>query len=217
MEKVLIVAKTRAHEGLWCVGALALSSNRNLRLLTRLGSHQPQDTPLEIGQIWAMNWLRVTNFQPPHVEDVRVLEQKFVGLQTNLRETLLQRVQPWFGAPERLFDGCIVLRGTAAYICKSTGLPTRSTGFWLPDQPLVFYSIRQRPYYVLPYHTLSGLVRTQYTLRIAYVGGAKPVPEIPADALVRLSLARWWKLFENEEKKCYLQLSGWYLNESPSG
>jgi hypothetical protein len=217
VEKVLIVAKTRAHDGLWCVGALTLSSNRNLRLLTRFGGHQPQDTLLEIGQIWAINWLRVTNLQPPHVEDVRVLEQKFIGLQTNLCETLLQRVKPWFGPPERLFDGCIVLKGTAAYICKSAGLPMRSTGFWLPDQPLVFYTMRGRPYYTLTDQTSSGQARTQYRLRIAYVGGAEPVPEIPANALVRVSLARWWKLFEEEEKKCYLQLSGWYLNEAPSG
>ncbi|HEY4386150.1 MAG TPA: hypothetical protein VGN34_16965 [Ktedonobacteraceae bacterium] len=56
----------------------------------------------------------------------------------------------------------------------------------------------------------------QHTLRIAYVGGADVVPEIPADALIRVSLARWWKLYEKEERKCYLQLSGWYLSESLS-
>ncbi|HTK08123.1 MAG TPA: hypothetical protein VL485_13210 [Ktedonobacteraceae bacterium] len=213
MEKVLIVAKTRAHEGLWCVGALTLSSNRSLRLLTRLGAHQPQDTPLEVGQIWEMSWRRAYDPQPPHVEDVRVLEQKFVGLQTNLYGTLLQRVRPWLGSPERLFDGRIVLNGAAAYICKSAGLPARSTGFWLPERPLVFCTIRGRPYYALTYGASAGPAHMQHTLRIAYVGGEHVVPEIPADALIRVSLARWWKLYENEEKKCYLQLSGWYLSE----
>jgi hypothetical protein len=209
VEKVVIVAKTHSYENLWCVGALALSSNRSLRLLTRLGAHQPHDTPLEVGQIWEMSWRREYSIQPPHVEDVRVLEQRYIGLQTALRETLQRRVQIWSGSPANLYDRRIVLNGTSAYICKSAGLPGRSTGFWLPDQPLILRSTSGKPYYSIEYELSSN--PSPLTLRIPYVGGEKPLEQIPTQALIRVSLARWWKKYEEEEKKCYLQLSGWYL------
>ena len=49
------------------------------------------------------------------------------------------------------------------------------------------------------------------TYHIPYVGVEPPPEIIPVGSLVRLSLARWWKPEEKEEdKKCYLQLSGWY-------
>ena len=72
---------------------------------------------------------------------------------------------------------------------------------------------KTRPYYTLIYETSS---RPSAQLRIPFVGCADPIPEIPAEALIRVSLARWWKKTEEEEKKCYLQLSGWYLWE-PGG
>ena len=79
MENVVIVAKTHTYENRWCVGALVLSSNRGLRLFTSLGVHQPQDTPFEVGQIWEMSWRREYSPQPPHIEDVRVIEQRYIG------------------------------------------------------------------------------------------------------------------------------------------
>jgi hypothetical protein len=162
-----------------------------------------------VGQIWEMSWRREYSIQPPHVEDVRVLEQSYVGLQTALRETLQHRVQIWSGSPANLYDRHIVLNGSSAYICKSAGLPGRSTGFWLPGQPLTLKSISGKSYYSLEYELPSN--RAPSTLRIPYVGGEEPLAEIPAQALIRVSLARWWKKYEEEEKKCYLQLSGWYL------
>ncbi|MFH1320564.1 MAG: hypothetical protein ABII90_07920 [Bacteroidota bacterium] len=55
-------------------------------------------------------------------------------------------------------------------------------------------------------------VRYSYPIRwrnISYVGFQNPVDKIPAGTLVRISLARWWSPNEDEER-CYLQLSGWY-------
>ncbi len=209
MEKVLIVAKTHVYNGLWCVGALGLSSNQSLRLLTQLGSYQPQDTFFKVGQVWEISWRREYHTQPPHVEDVRVLEQKYVGLQTDLRELLQRRGCFWSGSPEKLYNGRLVLTGSAAYICRSMGLPTQSTGFWQPDTALHLSSFRGRPYYSLEYE--QSTTHTNGVLRLPYVGEVEPIAEIPASALIRVSLARWWKKYEEEEKKCYLQLSGWYL------
>jgi len=35
--------------------------------------------------------------------------------------------------------------------------------------------------------------------------------QIPADTLLRVSLARWWDNEGRHEERCYLQLSGWYV------
>ena len=49
--------------------------------------------------------------------------------------------------------------------------------------------------------------------RFAFVGFQEPLAEIPAGALVRISLAHWWRPRDHpeEEERCYLQLSGWFL------
>ena len=45
-----------------------------------------------------------------------------------------------------------------------------------------------------------------------YVGFADPIERIPKGALVRVSLARWWRPDDapDMEERCYLQLSGWF-------
>ena len=54
-------------------------------------------------------------------------------------------------------------------------------------------------------------VRSQpYSRYVPHFSKAEPISEIPSGTLLRVSLARWWKKYEEEEKKCYLQLSGWY-------
>lgn len=42
--------------------------------------------------------------------------------------------------------------------------------------------------------------------------GLQDVEVIPAETLIRLSLANWWVPEDgNVERRCYLQLSGWYI------
>ena len=45
------------------------------------------------------------------------------------------------------------------------------------------------------------------------MGFQEPVGTIPAGALVRLSLAHWWRPAGDDdgEYRCYVQLSGWFL------
>ena len=52
-------------------------------------------------------------------------------------------------------------------------------------------------------------------INIPFVGFQSPIGLIPANTLVRVSLARWWAN-NNDEERCYLQLSGWYDVPQPS-
>src|SRR4051794_19407336 len=116
MERVLIVAKTHMGNDA-CVGGLALDTNSNVRLLRPGGSHQPENTRFEVGQIWELDLHHPSRVTPPHVEDVIVTEEHYVGQQSDVRKFLMQHVQPWQGGPDKLFDGLLVIEGTGGYIC----------------------------------------------------------------------------------------------------
>jgi hypothetical protein len=206
---VLIVAKTHMHE-LACVGGLRLDTNRNVRLLQADASYQPGDTDYEVGQHWELDIEQYRVTQPPHVESVLVFRRRLIGQQNNVHSFLIERVQPWHGSPDVLFDGC--LRATpegSGYIARGSTLPRSSTGFWIPDHSL------QRV------HSGRGL-RYKYPQSagirfLPYVGYAPLIDTIPAGTLVRVSLARWWRPDKNPEieERCYLQLSGWFPSNKP--
>lgn len=73
----------------------------------------------------------------------------------------------------------------ALYIAERTGFPLRSTMFWTPDQPLERDTDGKRIRYRYP--TSDG-GRT-----LTFVGFQDPIEVIPAGALLRVSLAHWWK------------------------
>lgn len=206
IERVLIVAKTHMANGI-CVSGLT-AANKSIRLLTAHRNHQPNDTPYEVGQVWQVEYKPMPNIRPPHVEDVRILHADYLGQQPHMRQTLLSRIRPWQGDPRNLYNGYLVFSPRrSAYISRSGGIPDRSTWFWLPERPLTLCQIEQRAYYEIAYDLDGGRAAT---LRIRFVGCAEAVPELPAGTLVRVSLARWWKQYDADEERCYLQLSGWY-------
>jgi hypothetical protein len=208
MGKVLIVAKTHMSDGA-CVGGLLMQTNRHIRLLTANRTKQPAQTPFDVGQLWDIDF-RLTSVDRPHIESVVVTGEKFIGLQQNLRETLLQHVRAWQGKPWRLFDGLLTTEERSCYIARTGRLPRCSVGYWLPDEPLTLIYQHDRPYYLFEY--IPGVCRNWYAgvLCIRYVGFAEPLPCIPAHTLLRVSLARWWKPEWASDERCYLQLSGWY-------
>ena len=206
MERVLIVAKTYMQTGV-CVGGLTRETNKSVRLLAADGSHQSTDTSLDVGHVWDMEFHPPASLTTPHVEDVCVIQEQFVGKQKNLRETLLPRIKVWEGGPEVLFDGQIVIGDKVAYINRDKGLPTCSTGYWLSDRVLTLvYRRGSKPYYWLD---LSGDLPPK-RLYIRYVGFAVPMVRIPARTLIRVSLARWWVPDDVYDERCYLQISGWF-------
>src|SRR5438094_8155344 len=121
-------------------------------------------------------------------------------------ETIHRFMPPVVGGPDKLFDG--VAQATAAgglYVAERTGLPQRSTMFWMPDQPLQLDCEGKRLRYRYP---TSDNGRT-----LTFVGFQEPLGEIAAGTLLRVSLAHWWRPTERsqEELRCFVQLSGWFL------
>ncbi len=87
---------------------------------------------------------------------------------------------------------------------KKLGIPTHSTGFWIPDVDLKLVGKD----YV--YTKKRILLPSKYCFK--YVGVEKAIDVIPANTKVRISLAKWWHPDDIViEDRCYLQLSGWYL------
>lgn len=212
MERVLIVAKTHMGKDLACVSGLTRQTNHGIRLLTAHGRHQPSDTPFEVGQVWEINYKPARHPTPPHVEDVQVTNQKYIGRQADMRATLLSRVRPWQGQPGQLYYGLLSFaQNGSAYISRHGAIPPCSTGYWLPDRDLTLTCVEDRMYYQMEYDFEQEGEHLMGILRIRYVGFAEPVATIPAQTLVRVSLARWWRLRAQDEERCYLQLSGWFL------
>jgi len=211
MERVLIVAKTHMKNGA-CVSGLTHNTNKSIHLLNPDSSNQPADAPFDVGQVWELEFHPRINPEPPHVEDVIVTRERYIGQSPNIRDTLLQRVPIWRGDPKVLFDGLLVFENMTSYISKSKGIPTCSTGYWLPNSPLILKQRYGKPYYIIKREVSLGNNLYRVTLSIPYVGFTGPIQTIPADTLVRVSLARWWpKSGPIEERNCHLQLSGWYL------
>ncbi len=181
-ERVLIVAKTHMNNAA-CVGGLTRDTNRSIRLLRLDCSNQPINTNFDVGQVWELDYYPSPQVTPPHVEDIIVTRERYIGLQSNLQKILMQRIQPWQGGPKQLFDGLLIIENTSGHISNTGGIP------------------KQR----------GANSSSQGTLFIPYVGFASPISHIPTKTLVRVSLARWWIPSGANEQRCYLQLSGWYL------
>lgn len=188
--------------GYRCISGLA-NDNRPVRLLTADGNHWHHDAPFVIGQVWDIDFQPSQDLVPPHLEDVLVTRHTYLRMQPNLREHLLSRVIAWEGEIDQIFDGVLGYTNNGnGYACERLGLPELSTGFWLPGRDLKLredgkhYDYRQR----------------LCNRGLKYVGEEpNPPAVIPAETLVRVSLARWWKSHDHIEQRCYAQLSGWYM------
>lgn len=203
--RVLIVAKTRMGGDHCCIGGLDLKEDRNLRLLTKTGDNQPISTGFAVGDIWEINYTESPHHEAPHIEDVLGHHAYQVGRQEGMGEFLLQHVMVWRGTPQCLFDGKLRYTSSGSgYICRDNGIPNNSTGYWVADVGLIRDDFGTKVRYFYP--SFQGI------RHITYVGMGDPVDEIPEGALIRVSLARWWQGAGADEKRCYLQISGWYLN-----
>lgn len=200
--KILIVGKTRMNTGC-CIGAISLDNNSSLRLLESNGTNPPRNTQYEIGQIWNVKFERLNNPVPPHTEDILVIERKLIGFEQNVYNEILKRTTPHRGSIDGLHNGLIQFTSNGSgYISERTGVPTYSTCFWIPDRDLNIEREGTKVRYI--YHNI-------YIKKLAYVGFSEPISQIKSNTLVRVSLARWWAPEDSDiEKRCYLQLSGWY-------
>lgn len=199
MTEVLIVARTRFGTDV-CVGGLRLDDNANLRLMSTTGSYQPVRSPFQVGEVYEMALSPDEGFEPPHVENVRVIEARRLRHETAMQAVLRSRVAILRGDPSDLFEGKLHYTSTGRLFIGRDQLPRGSVAFWEPDRDLRLEESR----YVYPRERLGGR-------RFTYAGVDDPVETIPAGTIVRISLARWWPENEPaENQRCYTQVSGWF-------
>jgi ATP-dependent DNA helicase RecQ len=204
--KVLIVAKTRRGGGA-CVGGITWEG-RSVRLVAAdAATNERAGMEYGVGEVWEVELAPDPHIIPPHVENVIVRQARRLGPLMNPPDFIRRHMPPVQGPPTVLFDGRAQASPTGGlFIAERTGLPSHSTAFWIPDQPLRIDCEGKRIRYRYP--TPAG-GRT-----LTFVGFQEPIQVIPAGSLVRVSLAHWWRPREkpDDELRCYLQLSGWYLD-----
>jgi len=217
---VIIVSKTHMHTAS-CVGGV-LANGRSVRLLDANGHNQSIETPLNIGDVWTIEFEEKAHKRLPHIEDVIVTSMTFKFAFSSISKMVdhlkeKSKIKIWEGSPDILFDGKIQwTSGGSGYISETGEIPESSIGFWLPVKDLTRKDYEDKVKFTYPSDKIEFVAKfastqVRRTSRIiTYVGFQTPVDLIPAGTLVRVSLARWWTPNENEER-CYLQLSGWYI------
>jgi ATP-dependent DNA helicase RecQ len=202
--KVVIVAKTRMGSGA-CIGALTFDG-RSLRLIAPdAGTNDHFNMEYNIGEVWEIDGAPPSELIAPHTENIIVRHKRRLPPIDDVAAFARQQMPPRAGGPEMLYDGLAQRASTGAlYIAESSGVPGYSTLFWQPDQPLVRATDSKR----IRYRYGDG----DQSCTLTFVGFQEPVEVIPAGALVRVSLAHWWRPEERpqDEFRCYVQLSGWF-------
>lgn len=203
--EVVIVGLTELGEGL-CVGGIDIGNGRSLRVIA------PDRTPWDtsdgwaVGQRYKMTYLLIPNCKPPHVEDVLVLERELIARGRTNVEAAAALIRNWQGSLANCFDGCLCWEPTGAGYIAETNIPGVSTGFWRPSTDLKLD--RFDSYWA----DGTAFNRPGPKRKLKYKGIA-PAPEvIPANALVRLSLSRWWTSPHSGTHGCWLQLSGVFVS-----
>lgn len=199
--EVLIVSRTRMKNGV-CCGGLNLQSGEFIRLHDHWGKNLTESVPFQIGDVYNLNYRQAINCRPiPHIEDKEILPnyEKLKQLSTTEFINKIDRlVDVPSGGIETIFEGKLRHSTFATYISPED-IPQYSVCFWRPNAPLI----------------KSGFLgKTKYWFggshAINYVGFQEPIEIIPAGTLLRMSLANWWSADDITEKRCYLQLSGWF-------
>jgi ATP-dependent DNA helicase RecQ len=211
MLKAVIVAKTRMGRGA-CIGALTFDG-RSLRLIAPDAETNEQfNQEYNVGDVWQIiSHTADTHTPPPHTENIIVQDKKYLARMEDLVGFVESQMPPKSGGLDCLYDGLTQATSAGAlYLAERTGIPTYSTMFWRPDKPLERVTDSKRIRYRYP--TADG-GRT-----LTFVGYQEPIETIEAGALLRVSLAHWWKPDDmpDGELRCFVQLSGWHTPvESP--
>ena len=202
--KVLIVAKTRMGGGA-CIGGITLEEGRSVRLIdAHTDVHDGSGLQYNVGEVWEIEGRPADHVEPPHCEDFIVESSRRLGPMIHPAKFIERYMPPVIGGVETLFEGKLQRSASGAlYVAASSGLPGFSTCFWRPDRPL---------YRVETAHRLRYVYATEnFKATLVFVGFQEPPDEIPAGTLLRVSLSRPWRPADrpDEERRCYVQLSGW--------
>lgn len=211
--RVLIVAKTRMGMGA-CIGAIT-ETGQSVRLIPfNADPHDGANSEYEVGDIWDIQAEPVpeTELIPPHTENIVVHKKFLMWRPTGGTENLIASIEllmpPKIGGPQVLYDGLLQMTGSGALYIARGGVPSYSTMFWRPDQELVLEKELKKLRYRYPTETGGcTLTYVEYQGR----GSQEILKTIPAGTLLRVSLAHWWNPNPNVDKRCHVQISGWFL------
>lgn len=201
MGKVLIVSKTKMRNGV-CVGGIDIERSDFVRLHTDHGANLPEDAPYKIGEVWEMTLESPWNPRnAPHIEDMMVMEANLISMvPNNLLSSKIQQtgVSITRGSINQTFDGHLKFTINGKGYVNEDGIPSNSVALWITDSDLI------------PIEEYGKKFYRYQNIKIPYVG-FQQVEIIKSGTLIRLSLANWWAPDDGDcEKRCYLQLSGWY-------
>ena len=212
--KVLIVAKTRHGSGA-CIGGITLDEGRSVRLIAADAAFN-EHVGLEYTCRRSLGSgcdARRARDPAPRREHHRPVEVPAGGHERLPERFIETHMPPVTGGANLLYAGLTQAARTGAlYIAERTGIPPFSTTFWRPDQPLQMTDDSKRIRYRYP--TPDG-GRT-----LTFVGFQEPIATIPAGALVRVSLAHWWRPEDDHtgELRCVRPAFGLVLAENrPAG
>ncbi len=203
--KVVIVAKTRMGSAA-CIGGITFAGESVRLIAADRDRNDHAGMEYEVSDVWDLQASADPVLIPPHIENIVVHEKRRLPAIDDLPAFVRQHMPPRAGGLEQLFEGLTQAnRQGSLYIANRTGLPSFSTMFWEPDQPLTIDVEGKRIRYRYP----AG----DGGKRITFVGFQEPLHELPAGTLLRVSLAHWWRPTDRPEKelRCYVQLSGWML------
>ena len=204
-----MVAKTRMGRGA-CVGGLTFDGRAVRLVAPDRETNEQFNMEYELGDVWEVDWLPDPQALPPHSENILVHDKRKLPPIDDLSAFIEYQTEPASGGVEVLFDGLLqATRNGVGYIAERSGLPTRSTMFWRPDADLELVDDGKRLHYRYP--------RAEGGQMLTFVGFQEPLASIPAGTLLRVSLAHWWRPADkpDDELRCYVQLSGWYLEGRP--
>ena len=199
---VTIVAKTRQGSGA-CVGGIT-ADGRSVRLIAADAAfNEHHNLEYEVGQRWEIDAAPDRDIIPPHVENVVVHHKRPLAPAADLVGLIETHMPPAVGGPEVLYEGLLRVGTHGALYIGRDAIPPNSTTFWRPDRPLTRDTTGKRIHYCYP--------ADDGHRSLTFVGFQEPPEVIPAGALVRVSLAHWWRPQERPEEavRCYVQLSGW--------
>ena len=214
--RVLIVAKTRMGAGA-CIGAIT-EKGESVRLIPyNADPHDGANNEYNVGDIWEITAEPVpeTARIPPHNENTIVREKHRLHV-TKDTKSLVSAIEllmpPKTGHPRELYEGLLKRTGNGSlYVAVGGDIPSCSTMFWRPDQPLTRDTEAKRIRYRYP--TENG------GCTLTFVGFQEPLETIPAGTLLRVSLAHRWRPKDqpDAEERHYVQISGWFSEEIEQG
>ena len=211
-DRILIVSKTKMHADYVCVGGVDIDNHTSVRLRSANGFNElSNECPYNIYEVWNIRYAFISNRSLPHsIEDVNVYQREKLGSieqKDFLNYVQHSQVKIYEGEFTNVFDRCLQTDNGRSLFISKQNIPQRSTCFWISDKDMKIdnYMGKVRYSYLIPNHITP--------LKLPYVGlETNPIEIIPKGSLIRLSLAHWWKPGDrNVEERCYLQLSGYFL------